>query len=46
MGVVIKDNKSAIIIEPKIIYFDLSKEIGNDLKHETDIMIEHLEIFS
>ena len=37
MGVYIKDNKLVIITEPKTIYYELSKDVDNNLKHE----IEH-----
>ena len=30
-----------IIIEPKIIHFDLHKDVGNNLKHEMDSIIKH-----
>ena len=30
-----------IIIEPKIIHFDLHKDVWNNLKHEMDSIIKH-----
>ena len=41
MRVIIKDNKLAIITEPKTICFRLPKDIDNSLKHETDVFIKH-----
>ena len=34
MCVHIRDNRFEIIKEPKTIYFDLPKDVGNNLKHE------------
>ena len=36
---IIKGSK-LLITEPKIIYFDLPKDVGNNLKHETDFIIK------
>ena len=38
--VIIKDNKLEIIPQPKL-YFDLPKDVGNNLKHEIDFIIKH-----
>ena len=46
MGVHIGDNQLVITAEPKTIHFDLSKDVDNNLKHETDFIIEHNEILS
>ena len=40
-GVNIKDNKLAIIAVPKIILFDLLKDVCNNLNYETDSFIKH-----
>ena len=34
-------NKLAIIAEPRTIPFDLSKDVDNNFKHETDSIIKH-----
>ena len=34
MRVIIKDHKLLTIAEPKLICFDLSKNVDNNLKHE------------
>ena len=36
-------NKILIATEPKTIYFDLSKNVGNNLKHKIDSTIKHNE---
>ena len=41
MGVHIEDNKLVITTEPKIIYFHLPKDVGNNLKHKIDFVIKH-----
>lgn len=41
IGVNIKDNKLAIIAVPKIILFDLLKDVCNNLNYETDSFIKH-----
>ena len=41
MGVHINVNKLVIIPEPKTISFDLSKDVYNNFKHETDFIIKH-----
>ena len=43
MGMTIKDKKLVIIAEAKTIQFDLLKDVGNNLKHETDFTIKHNE---
>ena len=44
MGVIIKDNKLAIITELETIHFELSKKVGNNLKQEIDLIIKHNKI--
>ena len=46
MRVIIKNNQVLIITEPKTIYFDLPKSVGNNLKHETDFIIKHYEFLA
>ena len=46
MGVVIKDNKLVIVTEIQHLYSDLPKDIGNNLKHETDCIIKHNEFLA
>ena len=46
MGVRIGENKLKMETEPKTIYFDLPKNIGNNSKHEIDFMIKHNEFLS
>ena len=41
MGVFIKDNKLLITTDHKNNHFDLSKHVGNNLKHEIDFIIKH-----
>ena len=36
MGMNIEDNKPLIIREPKIIHFDLYKDVNSSLKHDID----------
>ena len=36
----INDNKLLIITEPKTIYFDLTQDVVNNLKHEIDFIIK------
>ena len=43
MGVIIKDVK---ITEPKTIYFDLSKKVGNKLKYKIDSITKHNEFLA
>ena len=43
MGEIIEDNKFVIISGPKIIHFDLFKELDNNLKYETDFIRKHNE---
>ena len=43
MEVRIRDKRLAITTEPKVIHFDLSKDIDNNLKHEIDSIIKHNE---
>ena len=44
MGVYIEDNNLVIITELKTIQFDLPKNVGNNLKYETDSIIKYNEI--
>ena len=46
MGVIIKDNTLVSIREPETIYFDLPKDAGNNLKHETAFIIKHNEFLA
>ena len=46
IGVNIKDNKLAIIAVPKIILFDLLKDVCNNLNYETDSFIKHNQLLS
>ena len=39
----IEDSMLVIITEPKIIRFDLLKDVSNNLKHEIDSIIKHNE---
>ena len=39
-----KDNKSIIIIEPKPFHFVLTKDAGDNMKHEIDFIIKHNEL--
>ena len=39
----IEDNMLVIITEPKIIRFDLLKDVSKNLKHEIDSIIKHNE---
>ena len=39
----IKDNKLAIITEPKTIQCNIAKEVGNNLKYETGFTIKQNE---
>ena len=41
MGVHIDVNKLGIIAEPRTMPFDLSKDVDNNFKHETDSIIKH-----
>ena len=43
VGVNIQDSKLVIITEPKIIHFDLPKDVGNNLKDETHFIIKYIE---
>ena len=40
------DNKLVITTEPKTIYFDLAKNVDNDLKHKFDSIIQHNELLA
>ena len=46
MGVHSKNNKLVIITEPKSFHFDLPKDGGKSLKHETDSTIKHNEFLA
>ena len=46
MGVIMKDNKLVLITEPKTIHFDLHEDVGNNLKHEIDFIIEQDEFLA
>ena len=46
MGVYIEDNKLVIITKPKTIHFDLLKDVGNNLKYESDSLIKHNEFLA
>ena len=46
MRVIIKENKLVIITEPKTICFDLPKDVGNNLKHEIDFTVKHIEFLA
>ena len=41
MGVIIKDSNLVIIKEPRIILFNLPKDVDNSLKYETGFIIKH-----
>ena len=43
VGVIIKDKKFVIVTEPKTNHFDLTKDVNNSLKHESDFIIKHNE---
>ena len=43
MRVHIGDNKLVIISELKTMYFDLPKDVGKNVKHKTDFIINHNE---
>ena len=40
------DNNLVITTEPKTFCFDLSKDVDNNLEHETDSIIKHNEILA
>ena len=44
MGVHIGENKFLITAEHKIFYFNLTKNVNNNLKRETHSIIKHNEI--
>ena len=46
MGVKIEDNKLVIITESKTIHIDLPKDVGNELRHEIDSIMKHLEFLA
>ena len=41
MGMIIKDNKLIILIDPKTFYFALPKKVDNSIKHEIHFIIKH-----
>ena len=45
MGVITKNNKLVVKVEPKTIYFDLCK-VDNSLKHEVGFIIKYHEILA
>ena len=42
----IGDKKLVITTEPKAIHFHLSKNVDNNLKHETDLIIKHNDLLA
>ena len=44
MGVHAEDDKLVITTEPKTSYFDLPKDVDNNLKHKIDSVIKHNEL--
>ena len=47
MGVIIKENKLIIIItDPRTIYFDFPKDIGNNLMHEIEFITKQNEFLA
>ena len=44
MEVCVREKKLVITAGPKIIHFDLSKDVDNNLKHEIDSIIKHNEL--
>ena len=46
MRVIINDKWLVITIESKNFHFDLSKHVGNNLKHEIDSIIKHDELLA
>ena len=45
-GMHVEDNKLVIITKPKTIHFDLSKDVDNSLKYETDFIIKHIKLLA
>ena len=46
MGESIKDNKLVIITEPETVYFDFLENNNNNLKPETDFIVEQKEFLA
>ena len=46
MGESIKDNKLVIITEPETVYFDFLENNNNNLKPETDFIVEQKEFLT
>ena len=45
-GVIIRNSKLVVIIELKTINFVLTKDGGNNFKHENDFIIKHKELLN
>ena len=43
---IIKDNKFMIIMEQKTVYFDLPRDVGNNLKYKIDFSTKHNEFLA